>query len=70
MFGHVINLNFNRKGSSHNTIIGGIISILIKITIAIYVYLMLKKLILNEDVTIGLQYYALNLDELEPTVLN
>lgn len=29
MFGSIVNLNFNRKGNTHQTTIGGILSILI-----------------------------------------
>ena len=33
---------------------------------AVYVFLNFKKLIFKEDDSIGLQYYSINLDELEP----
>ena len=33
MFGHSISLNFNKKGSTHNTVFGGCVSILIKLTL-------------------------------------
>jgi hypothetical protein len=32
----------------------------------VYIFLNFKKLILKEDDSIGLQYYSINLDELEP----
>ena len=66
MFGHVINLNFNRQGPSHNTVIGGCFSMLIKLAMGIYVFLNLKKLILKEDDRIGLQYNSVDLDKMEP----
>ena len=67
MFGHVINLNFNRSGPTHNTTIGGCTSLLIKMAMTVYIFLNFKKLIFKEDDSIGLQYYSINLDELEPT---
>ena len=39
MFGHVIALNFNKKGESHTTLIGGFFSVLIKIAFSIYCYM-------------------------------
>ena len=41
-------------------------SILIKLAMTVYIFLNFKKLILKEDDSIGLQYYTINLDELEP----
>lgn len=41
-------------------------SLLIKIAMAIYVFLNFKKLIFKEDDSIGLTYYSVNLDELDP----
>ena len=70
MFGHVINLNFNRSGPTHNTTIGGCTSILIKLAMSVYIFLNFKKLILKEDDSIDLQYYSVNLDELEPVNYN
>ena len=49
IFGHTINLNFNREGSSHKTILGGIVSFLLKLFLAFYVYYNLKKMFLYED---------------------
>ena len=48
-FGHRIEFNFNKTGSSHNTFIGGSVSILIKMAILSYIYLLVKKLVNNED---------------------
>ena len=36
LFGHIIAINFNRKGSTHKTFIGGLISIFIKILMWLY----------------------------------
>ena len=45
MFGHSIVLNFDKNGDTHNTLIGGIISIMVKIGITVYIFLMSKKLV-------------------------
>ena len=37
LFGHMININFNRKGSTHKTFIGGLVSIIVKVIILAYV---------------------------------
>ena len=36
MFGHPINLSFNNKGESHNTLIGGLCSIVVNIFLLYY----------------------------------
>ena len=66
MFGHVINLNFNRQGDTHNTVIGGCFSMLIKLAMSIYVFLNFKKLVFKEADTIGLQYKSVDLDKVDP----
>ena len=48
MFGHVVNLNFDKQGPSHKTVFGGSISLFIKIVIYIYVIFNFKKLIFGE----------------------
>lgn len=55
MFGHSIGLNFQKKGEAHNTLIGGFFSSLIKCAFAVYIYLILKKMLMmegNENETI------------------
>ena len=55
MFGHTVVLNFNEKGDTHNTFVGGLFTILIRLTITIYVFLKFKILINSEgdsDVTV------------------
>jgi hypothetical protein len=48
LFGHTVHFNFNRQGDTHNTEFGGFCSFLIKMCVAVYVILNLKKLILSE----------------------
>ena len=49
MFGHPIELNFNKEGSSKNTFFGGIISICLKILMMVYVGINIKRMILAES---------------------
>tara|TARA_B110000285_G_C15064504_1_gene584341 strand:- start:1138 stop:1374 length:237 start_codon:yes stop_codon:yes gene_type:complete len=51
LFGHVIQMNFNKKGPQHKTTFGGIVSITIKIFIRVYVILTLKSLLFLEENT-------------------
>ena len=44
MFGYVINLNFNKNGNEYKTIIGGSMSLLIKIIIYLYIGLNMYNL--------------------------
>jgi hypothetical protein len=37
MFGHPIELNFDKKGSTHNTVVGGFFSIYIRLFLTFYV---------------------------------
>ena len=49
LFGHIISLNFNGKGSSHRTFIGGSTSILIYCFMGFLIYLNVSKLLFNGD---------------------
>ena len=49
MFGHVINLNFERKGGSHKTIIGGLASIVVLVIYSYYIGLNLKTMFSHEN---------------------
>lgn len=49
MFGHTINLNFDKQGDTQNTIIGGCFSLFIRIAMTGYVLLNLKKMVFFES---------------------
>ena len=49
MFGHVINLNFDRKGDSHKTFIGAGCSFFIKIGMCVYITSICMKLMFRLD---------------------
>ena len=49
MFGHIVNLNFNQKGTEHTTLIGGSVSGLIKILISLYVIILCRRTVFYLD---------------------
>ena len=49
MFGHSIQLNFDRKGDTHKTCIGGFVTSFVHIIVFIYIFLNMKKMLLLED---------------------
>lgn len=49
MFGHLITLNFNKRGNHHRTQVGGVISVFITFAIRIYVLINFKILIFMEQ---------------------
>lgn len=63
MFGHVISLNFNKKGESHTTTIGGFVSIWIKIAFSIYCYMQIEKLITLGDNNLVTTILQVDLEE-------
>lgn len=70
MFGHVITMNFNEQGNSHQTVLGGAMSILIKSALAIYVYLNLIKLIYNKGDETSSMGGLLNPETIDPIRYN
>ena len=63
LFGHIINLNFNQDGYSHKTQIGGLASIFVKLLMTIFVFVSIKKLVLNEDDKNSSEYSLLDLEQ-------
>ena len=45
MFGHVINLNFNRQGTTHKTTLGAVVSILVRAFIFYYTIENIRKML-------------------------
>ena len=57
IFAHNFKLNFNRKGDTHPTVIGGLISIVLKIIYVLYmIYLLQKMLNHDDDQTFGYDF--------------
>ena len=44
MFGHPIELNFDKKGTTHNTFLGGFLSIFIRLGLFVYVVVIFMKM--------------------------
>ena len=70
MFGHVIQLNFDKQGDSHKTAIGGVFSIFIKIAMFTYVFMNFKKMLLNEQDSNSIEYNLIELDGQPETKFN
>ena len=49
LFGYPIKLNFNRNGDSHKTVIGGVLSIFLKVLYYLYMAYLLHKMFNHED---------------------
>ena len=49
LFAHPIALSFNNKGTSHKTLLGGLVSILIKLLLVFYFFILLRTLVFNQD---------------------
>ena len=62
MFGHVINLNFDKQGDSHKTYIGGIVSLIVKTLMAIYIMMKFQKLIYMEGSNNGVVALLVKMD--------
>ena len=70
MFGHTINLNFNKEGDSHQTLIGGFFSIFIRIAMTIYVLMNFKKMLWYEDDSTFTEVNTLDLDQFGEKAFN
>jgi hypothetical protein len=64
MFGHTVNLNFDKRGDSHNTPIGGSCSTMVRIFLCLYVYLLIDKLIYKGNDTDFSYFGVLEMDKL------
>ena len=49
LFGHSVTFNFDRKGDTHKTAIGGILSVIIKLFLTFYVVILLRKFFTRGD---------------------
>ena len=70
MFGQPVLLNFNRKGNTHNTLIGGFVSILVKCALIIYFAIHLVKLIYYKDDKISVTTKSVDLEILGEVSVN
>ena len=63
-FGHKIELVFNSQGSQHNTLIGGSVSIFVKVLYYSYFLLLLRKFVYATDDSVDATFEKQNLNEL------
>jgi hypothetical protein len=70
LFGHPVALSFNQQGNTHNTLCGGLLSLLIKLFIFFYFLLLVKKLHWHEDDKNESFEEPLDLYKEEPVLLN
>ena len=63
MFGEPILLNFNRKGTTHKTLIGGLISLLVQIGLIIYLYVHIEKLVKHLEDKIMITNNLMDMDD-------
>ena len=50
-FGQDIVLNFNKEGNNHKTVAGGLVSIILKLLMCVYIFMIFKKWLLKENNT-------------------
>ena len=48
-FGKPVEIHFNKSGNTHNTIVGGVVSILVNIILGVFVWFNFRKMIFNLD---------------------
>ena len=63
LFGHQVSFNFNEKGDTHNTLIGGICSLIIKIGMLAYITVNVIKLVTFNGDEVGMSVKKLSLRE-------
>lgn len=49
IFGHFVSFNFNQEGYYHKTFGGGVMSIIVKTLLVIYIYSLFEKMIKFDD---------------------
>ena len=70
IFGHPVLLNFNKRGDTHNTVIGGCMSIFVIMFLLYYLGIHVKKMVLYEDDKISSKESSMTNEESQNTVLN
>ena len=70
MFGHPVALNFNRKGSTANTVVGGVVSILLKAFLLVFLIQRTMVMLNREDNDYQVSDSPLDSDEFGEIELN
>lgn len=66
MFGHRYSLNFDKQGDTHNTVVGGLNSIVIQLFFIGFVAMLIKRMALQESNDNVSVHGSVNLDILKP----
>lgn len=61
-FGQDIVLNFNKEGNNHKTVAGGFVSIILKLLMCVYFFMIFKKWLFKENNT---EFSEIGLNDLE-----
>ena len=70
LFGHNISLNFNKRGNTHKTLIGGFFSLIVKFIIYGYIGITLKQMLFLEENKNESLKSLIDLEELGPVNYN
>ena len=65
LFGHPIRLNFNQRGSRHKTVVGGFLSIFIRIALVAYVVVVIHRMFSYGDNKLMTSYAMREFDDHE-----
>ena len=65
LFGHLIHLNFNGKGV-HTTILGGIVSLIVKLLFLFYIVINVRKLFSKDEYSSTTEQFTVDLEKLGP----
>ena len=49
LFGHQVQLNFNKKGPQHTMVVGGVVSIIVKVLMLTYVGVLMNRMLEYKD---------------------
>ena len=63
LFGHVITFNFRNQGQTYKTFIGGVVSILVRLIMSMYIMVNLSKMIFHQDDKLLSVVVATDVDE-------
>ena len=65
-FGHPIQLNFNKKGNTHNTFLGACVSLFVSAFLVFYFYIHLERMIFYKNDTISSYTETIQLEDMKP----
>ena len=70
LYGHPVELNFNKKGKTHKTLIGGFASLIVLAIYYYYIGLNLKKLFWRESDSVSIDMHELENYDLQDLSIN